>query len=115
MDIHELVIQEVKRKIKKYELTNIEPLLAQDYNSGIPDHVADVICALDMFFIIQKPVEFLAELRHISKNNGILIIDDGHQKRIETKSSIQESMLWLIMEESKDHLKCKPIWAENPA
>ena len=69
--------------------------------------IADVVCALDMFFIIKNPKEFLLEIKRILKNNGILIIDDGHQRRNETKSKIQYAEVFEIFEETKDHLKCK--------
>jgi len=71
------------------------------------DNVADVVCAIDMFFTIKKPSEFLAELKRIIKKDGILIIDDGHQPRSVTKNKIADSGLWEILEETKDHLKCK--------
>jgi len=61
-----------------------------------------------MFFGIKRPTEFLAELKRITKNDGRLVIDDGHQSRSKTKTKILASGLWDIIEETKDHLKCKP-------
>jgi ubiquinone/menaquinone biosynthesis C-methylase UbiE len=60
-----------------------------------------------MFFIIRKPTEFLKEIRRILKPNGILIIDDGHQSRKVTKQKLNSSGMFNIIEETKDHLKCK--------
>jgi ubiquinone/menaquinone biosynthesis C-methylase UbiE len=108
VDIHELAIEAVKRRIDKFGLTNVVPILAQGYNSTLPDHVADVICAIDMFFVIKKPTEFLAELKRIIKSTGVLVIDDGHQRREVTKINILQSDRWNIIEETRDHLKCKP-------
>jgi ubiquinone/menaquinone biosynthesis C-methylase UbiE len=108
IDIHELAIQAVKKKIEKQNFRNIEPILVEGYNSTLPDSVADVICAIDMFFTIKKPGEFLAELRRITKDSGRLIIDDGHQPRRITKQKILDSGLWDIVEETSDHLKCRP-------
>jgi len=82
-------------------------VLIQGYNSTLPDDVADVICAIDMFFIIKKPTEFLAELKRILKSDGTLVIDDGHQPRSVTKAKIFDSGLWDIVEETRDHLECK--------
>lgn len=107
VDIHELAIEAVKRKIEKHGLNNIEPLLIKKYKSMLPDNVADVVCAIDMFFVIKKPAEFLTELKRILKKEGILIIDDGHQSRSQTKAKILSSGLWSIYEETRDHLKCK--------
>ena len=108
VDIHEMAIETIQRKMVKYQWRNVVPLLAKGYNSGVPDHVADVVCALDMFFIIQQPAEFLAELKRIAKPTGLLIIDDGHQSRQATRHKILDSGHWSIVEETRDHLKCKP-------
>jgi len=50
----------------------------------------------------------LAELKRIAKVDGVLIIDDGHQSRAKTKSKIAASGQWQIVEETADHLTCKP-------
>ena len=109
VDIHELAIGSVKRKIERYRFQNIVPVLVSGYKSTILDHAADMVCAIDMFFVIKKPTEFLAELKRIIKKDGILIIDDGHQSRSETKKKILDSGLWDIYAETRDHLKCKPL------
>ena len=83
--------------------------MAKGYNSGIPDGVADVVCAIDTFFAISDPSAFLKELQRITHPEGFLVIDDGHQSRKETKRKIAASGYWEVMEESKDHLKCKPL------
>ena len=108
VDIHELAIEAVKRKIRGGNLRNIEPVLAQGYDSTLPDAVADAVCAIDMFFIIKKPTELLTELKRIMKSDGTLVIDDGHQPRSVTKARILDSGIWDIVEETSDHLKCKP-------
>jgi ubiquinone/menaquinone biosynthesis C-methylase UbiE len=105
-DIHELAIAAVKEKITRNGLANVEPVLVKGYDSGIPDHVADMVCAIDMFFGVKEPTKFLGELKRIIKPEGVLIIDDGHQSRQETKRKIEESGCWNILEETRDHLKC---------
>jgi len=108
VDIHELAIEAIKKKMEKHNLRNIEPVLAEGYNSGLPDNIADVVCALDMFFGIKNPAEFLAELKRITKSDGVLVIDEGHQSRSVAKEKILGSGCWEIVEESKDHMKCRP-------
>jgi len=108
IDIHELAIEGVKRRIQKHNLKNIQPILIDGYNSTLPDDTADVVCAIDMFWVIKQPTEFLGELRRVIKKDGTLIIDDGHQPRGETKRKILDSGFWDIVAETKDHLKCKP-------
>ena len=108
VDIHELAIEAVQKKVARERLQNVVAVLARGYDSTLPDHVADVVCALDMFFAIRQPTEFLAELKRVIKPEGILVIDDGHQPRAETKEKIQASGHWTIVEETRDHVKCKP-------
>lgn len=109
VDIHELAIEGVKKRIQKQGLKTVTPVLAKGYDSGIPDGVADIVCAIDMFFGINDPSAFLKELRRITDPEGFLIIDDGHQSRKETKRKIATSGYWEVTEESKDHLRCKPL------
>jgi ubiquinone/menaquinone biosynthesis C-methylase UbiE len=108
VDIHELAIEAVKKKMEKRNLRNIEPVLAEGYNSGLHDNIADVICAIDMFFGIKNPTDFLKELKRITKSDGILVIDPGHQSQSVAKEKILASGCWDIVEESKDHMKCRP-------
>jgi len=107
LDIHELAIEAVNEKKERYSLTNIRPILIEGYNSTLPDNIADVVCAIDMFFIINEPTEFLKEIERIVKREGTLVIDDGHQPRSVTKRKILDSGLWDIIEETRHHLKCK--------
>ena len=108
-DIHELAIKSVEKKIEKYDLKNVEPVLVDGYSCDINDHTADIIYAVDMFHMIRDPVLFLKELHCLLKKDGFLIIDDGHQSRNETKMKINNAKVWNIAEESKDYLKCTPV------
>lgn len=110
-DIHELATAKVERMIARKGLNNVIPILVNGYHSAIPDQVADVICAIDMFFAIQQPTTFLVELRRICKLQGVLVIDDGHQPRAVTKERLLASGCWSIREEGEDHLKCTPLGA----
>jgi ubiquinone/menaquinone biosynthesis C-methylase UbiE len=109
VDIQPLAIEAVRKKIEKYGLKNITPVLAQGYQSGLPDSVADRVSAVDMFHSVMEPKVFLKELRRITKADGLLIIDDGHQSRAEAKEKILSSKSWKIVEETTDHLKCQPV------
>lgn len=108
LDIHELAMETLRRRISRLRLGNVQPILIKGYSSTLPDEAADVVCAIDMFFIIKRPTEFLAELRRIVRRSGMLVIDDGHQPRSVTRQKILASGLWDISEETPDHLKCKP-------
>ena len=108
LDIHELAIAAVRRKMDKYRLGNIKPLIIKGYDSTLPAHIADVVCVIDMFWMIKQPTELLQELRRITKKDGMLVIDDGHQPRSTTRQKILTSAVWDIAEETHDHLKCRP-------
>ncbi|MBN2520632.1 MAG: class I SAM-dependent methyltransferase [Bacteroidales bacterium] len=114
VDIHELAIEKVIKKSKQNNLNNIETSLATGYehgkyDCGLPDKVADMVCALDMFFSIKDPNKFLKEIYRILKDEGIFILDFEHQGRIKAKEKIRNSGLFDILEENKDHLKLKMI------
>lgn len=109
VDIHPLALQTIKKKIVRHGLSNVIPVLADGYNSTLPDGLADMVCAIDMFFAVSQPSAFLAELKRITKPDGMLILDDGHQSRASTKAKVLASGLWHIEAESRDHLKCTPL------
>jgi len=108
VDIHPMAIHAVEQKIEKLGLENVTPVLAQGYNSTLPGDVADIVCAIDMFFAIKEPDAFLREIHRITKPQGHLIIDDGHQTREETKRKLHDAGTWIIAKESRDHLVCYP-------
>jgi len=112
VDIKEIALREVERKTQSQGLKNIELRLAKGYDSSIDSGIADMVIALDVFFMVENPTKFLKELARICKKDGTLVIDDGHQPRKITKNKIQESGIWEIIEERKDHLKCKKIYKD---
>ncbi len=108
VDVQDLAIETVKRKIYSQGLKNIIPVLATGYETGIPDHVADMVFALDMFFGVKDPVTLLAEIHRIVRGGGVLILDDGHQTRQTTIKKINQSGKWVVEKESRDRLRLLP-------
>lgn len=113
VDIKDIALRELEKKIKKYDINNVEVKLAKGYESKIESGIADMVFAIDMFFKIKDPKMFLQELGRIGKKNAVLVIDDGHQSRKTTKEKIRNADIWEIIEEKKDHLKCKKIGCFN--
>lgn len=107
VDLSPVAKQMVEEKAKKYNLNNIQFNLANGYNSNLDNEIADIVVALDMFFMIEKPIDFLRELYRICKKDGVLVIDDGHQPRKKTKEKIATAGFWHIVEERKDVLICR--------
>ncbi len=106
VDIHPLAIRNVNKKISKYKLKNVKTVLANGYSCSIPDKIADVIYALDMFHMIEQPTMLLKEFKRMIKPDGIIIIEDGHQLRAETKQKIEKSGLLTVLDECKSYVKC---------
>jgi ubiquinone/menaquinone biosynthesis C-methylase UbiE len=109
VDIHPLAIKKVKEKIEKYKLSNVEAVLAEKYKTPINTGTADVVYVLDTFHMIEQPNEFLIELVRLAKNDGTIIIEDGHQPRSETIQKIEKPGFIKIIEETKSHVKCQKI------
>jgi len=109
VDVHNLAMKAVNRRIAKERLTNVTPVRAQGTGSTLPDETADLIYALDMFHMIAEATVFLRELNRICKDAGVLIIDNGHQSRHEARSKITSSCAWTIAEENERYMKCVPL------
>ncbi|MEA3504251.1 MAG: class I SAM-dependent methyltransferase [Bacteroidota bacterium] len=109
VDIHPMAIRKVQEKIKKQKLQNVESVLSKGYNSSIKNNVADVVLALDMFHMIQDHHALLKEFSRILKPKGFVIIEDGHQSRIETKAKVVDGGYFKVIAENEHHLKCKLI------
>jgi len=109
VDIHELAIKTVLRRIEKERLSNVTAVLANEKGCALPDDVADVIYALDMFHMVSEPALFLRELHRMCKNTGVLYLDNGHQSRRQAIAKIASSGAWQIVEEEKRYLKCTPM------
>ena len=109
VDVQELAAQAVQEKAGRQGLHNVTAVVAHGYASGLPDGVADVVCAIDMFFSVSDPTAFLQELKRITRPDGLLVLDDGHQPRATTKAKLQASGCWAIVTETPDHLTCRPV------
>jgi ubiquinone/menaquinone biosynthesis C-methylase UbiE len=110
VDVQELALQVVERRARAENLGNITPVLADGYRTSIPDHAADRVFALDMFFMVKDPVALLAEIHRITRRDGVLILDDGHQSRQATINKVSRSGKWTIQDQSRYHLRLTPKW-----
>ena len=109
VDIHEIAIESVQSIISKYDLPNVIPVLTDGNKSAVDDEAAALVCALDMFHMVSDTDSFLKELNRITKKNGTLIIEDGHQPRALSKEKILRSGYWTIAGEEKRFLRCIPL------
>jgi len=51
----------------------------------------------------------LAELRRITKPGGALTPNGGHQPREETRRAIHDAGVWMVEEENREYLRCRPV------
>ena len=109
IDVHELAVAAIGKKINKKGLVNVKPVLAQKDKCPLEDNAADIVWALDMFHMVSQPTAFLREINRIIKPSGMFFIDDGHQPREQSKAKILESRAWTIDEETPKFMKCIPI------
>ncbi len=108
VDIHELAISDVNKRVEKENLTNVVGVVTNGHDSGLPSGTADVTYALDMFHMIKDTDSFLAELNRITKKDGVLFIENGHQKREAARKKIEDSGKWEIESENKRFMRCIP-------
>ena len=108
VDIHQLAVVAASDIAKKYNLTNVHPVLTDGKSVNIRSQAADVVYALDMFHMVRDSAAFLKELCRISKPGGVLYLEDGHQTRALAKEKINNSGCWEIIAETKAYIKCKP-------
>ncbi len=109
VDIHELAVQAVERRIIREKLNNVSACLAPDGACPLPADTADRVYALDMFHMVRDPGAFLREINRLTKPSGFLYIDNGHQSRREARRKIMESSAWEIVEESPRFMRCRPV------
>ena len=109
IDIHELAIEAVKKLIEKENLHNVTALVVSNGRCPLEDNSIDLIYALDMFHMVSNPDAFLKELNRISKPDGILYIDNGHQARAKARTKINAAKSWEIVQENPRYMKCRPI------
>jgi ubiquinone/menaquinone biosynthesis C-methylase UbiE len=108
VDIHQLAVDSATRIIQKYNLKNIQPILTDGKTVNVPSHTADVIYALDMFHMVKDTKSFLIELHRLTKPDGTLYLEDGHQPRSLTKEKVLDSKCWEIIAEQKSFITYKP-------
>lgn len=109
VDIHPLAIKKANLAIENYGLANVEAVLSSGSHTPLDEKIADVIYALDMFHMVEQPKVLLFELNRLLKDDGHLIIEDGHQPRSETIAKINGANLFAIVSENKSHVRCKKL------
>lgn len=109
VDVHELSIKAVKKIISKYDLKNVVPVLSNGVKTTIPDNEVNIVFAIDMFHMVKDPDLFLREICRITKPDGSLYLENGHQRRTTAREKVLRSGCWKIIREDRRFMKCTPI------
>jgi ubiquinone/menaquinone biosynthesis C-methylase UbiE len=109
VDINQIALKHVRKRMDKFNISNVIPVLYKESCSKIENESVDMVYALDMFHQVENPKEFLEQIHRIIKRDGWLILEDGHQPREVTISKINQSNLWRIEAENKRYLKLLPL------
>ena len=91
VDIHPLAIDAVKNRAAKLDLTNIDTILLDSYDTGIVDSTADLVLCLDAFHQINDRPALLRETHRILKPDGVFYIEPGHMKLSAARDIIIDS------------------------
>jgi ubiquinone/menaquinone biosynthesis C-methylase UbiE len=113
VDISRTAIDIVRKKMGKNNFNNVVPVLLGDGSPAVADHCADIVYALDMFHQIEDPAAFLTEIYRITKKDGVLFLEDGHQSRGKTKTKIARSERWHIDRECPRFIRLVPVESCN--
>lgn len=108
IDIHQLAIESAFHQIKKHALKNIKPVLTDGKTVNLPSFTADIIYALDMFHMVKNTGDFLLELQRLTKPEGKLFLEDGHQPRSMSREKVLKSGCWEIIRETQAYIECTP-------
>ena len=98
VDIVPEIIKKIEKMVCRKKMTNVIPVLANGYHSGLQSGMADRIFAIDIFHLIRDVALFLFELRRIIKEDGVLYIDYGHQPKEQALALIREANIFQISE-----------------
>ncbi|MEZ0360312.1 MAG: methyltransferase domain-containing protein [Hydrogenobacter sp.] len=76
IDTQEVAVEYAKRKVEKLDLKNVQVVKSQENSIPLPNESVDFVFMAFVFHELQSPVEFLKELKRVSKKNAYLAIID---------------------------------------
>lgn len=101
VDIQPLAIETVKKKASAKSLTNIETILANSFNTGIPGSSADIVLLIDAIYPIKDHISLLNEIHRLLKPEGFLFMDPSHLTASEARNIVENTGLFNIMKIDK--------------
>lgn len=103
IDIQEAVVRDLKKKLEKENIFNIEPRVDDAHNLSILEESVDRVVAISVLPEIPKPIQVLSEFKRILKPSGIIslseiIVDPDYPRRKTEQKWAKEAGLKLESE-----------------
>jgi len=74
LDIHQLAIEQVKKLIKTRNITNIETILTDSFQTGLKKQSMDLVYIINTIDMIRNKNRLIEEIERILKPDGIVVI-----------------------------------------
>ncbi len=107
VDIDPRGIKTQKKIASRHKLKNVEICYGTEYDSTLPDDIADVVIVSDLFCKTRRPGLMLSEFRRILKNTGTVYVDVNDKSMEEAIKRFEESSIWTIVSRHKSYIVCK--------
>jgi len=97
VDIQPLAIEIVKRKAADKSLANVQPVLADSFDTGIPESSADIVLLIDAISPIKDRDALFKEIHRLLKPDGFLFMDSSHMRTSRAKAIVEGTGLFAMV------------------
>jgi ubiquinone/menaquinone biosynthesis C-methylase UbiE len=101
LDIHPLAIEQVQKRARKEEITNLETIQS-GLETGLEDNNLDYVLLLDVFSWVKRKEDLLRELHRILKPSGKLILMVDHMPPEKCRELVDEFGLFILQNEEEN-------------
>lgn len=98
VDNQPLAVKMIREKASRAALANIEPVLVDAFNTGIPGSSVDLVVFLDAMHQIAERRLLFEEMHRMLKPKGCIFLEPGHMKLSRAKKIIEDTGLFDIVE-----------------
>jgi len=109
VDIQPLALNMVRGRASRAALANIETVLVQACDTGIPSGCADLVLLLDAFHGIGDRIALLREVRRIIKPDGRFLMEPGHMDGTRALAIVTETGLFQHLKTIKKDMHFAPL------
>ena len=101
LDIHPSAKKIIEKKIKKYNLKNVKPIITED-ETGLPDESIDIALLFNVIFMIKNQEKLIDELHRVLKKGSIIsIVNNGLGSKFKSKQIAEDSLVKLVCKNEK--------------